>query len=101
MSRKTRPVAQETEGDKQSRMIDTALSELIENAVRKVLREQQGPLMPIAEVAKMLGCRDVRTARQALAARGVPVEQIGRGWFVNRANLEVIGQMAKRGRMAS
>jgi DNA-binding GntR family transcriptional regulator len=82
-------------------MIDAALKDLIKEAVREALAEQQGPLMPIAEVAKMLGCRDVRTARQALAARGVPVEQIGRGWFVNRANLEVIGQMRKAGRMAS
>ena len=80
-------------------MIDNALKTLIKEAVREVIAEQQGPLMPISDVAKMLGCRDVRTARQALAGRGVPVEQIGRGWFVNRANLEVIGQMAKVGRL--
>lgn len=82
-------------------MIDTALKDLIKDAVREVLAEQQGPLMPIADVAKMLRCRDVRTARQALASIGVPVQQIGRGYFVNRANLDVIGQMSKRGRLAS
>ena len=57
-------------------MIDNALKDLIKQALREVLSEGQGPLMPIAEVTKMLGCRDVRTARQALAARGVPVEQM-------------------------
>lgn len=81
-------------------MIDNALKDLIKQAVREVLQEsQQGPLVPIADVAKMLGCKDVRTARAALAGRGVPVEQIGRNYFVNRGNLEVIGQMAPVGRL--
>jgi hypothetical protein len=80
-------------------MIDDALKDLVKQAIREVLSEGQGPLIQISEVAKMLGCRDDRTARRALASRGVPVEQIGRGYFVNRSNLEVIGQMAKVGRL--
>lgn len=79
-------------------MIDQ-LKALIKDAVREVLAEGQGPLMSIEDVAKMLRCKDARTARAALADRGIPVERIGRGYFVNREHLEVIGRMPRAGRL--
>jgi hypothetical protein len=83
-------------------MIDTALKDLIKQALREVLEEQQqGPLVPLEKVATMLGCRDARTALRALATSGIPVAQIGQKRFVNRTSLEAIAKMRKAGRLAS
>lgn len=72
-----------------------ALKELVKEAVREVLLEGAGPLMTIDAVAQMLGLRDPRSARKALAERGIPVERVGTKWVVNREHLAVIGTMRR------
>lgn len=81
-------------------MFDAALKEIIKEAVREVLAEGAGPLLSIEAVAKMIGCKDARTARSALASRGIPVEQIGRNYFVNREHLEAIGSIRRHAKVA-